>query len=388
MRKQIIHVVTTFSRSFAIDSILSLVKANRDHAFEYHLATLDSPRLAHDRRQVLTRIDSSDQTAWVVPEHEFVRQLRDELRDQKVNLFCANRCRRSDLRALLRFRKFVHERKPCVIHSWDDTATRWASYVRPNRRSPLVISNSNANPNGTKRFFRRTVANVMIANGIAEQSYLRQQFGHTSTMVAPPNPPKVTSAKFSRDLLCKSLKLPTDASLIGVANDSKDTKTWKDVIWATELLKHVDSSVHLLIAECGKSEWRLRRYCDLIRVCDNVRFVPDELHQRDWLHLLNCVILPGDSFQDTAKIVQAMTSFVPVIASDTECHRELITSSENGFLVRRGDRADYARQIWRILRDEELARQMTTNAIARIRDDYSPAQMIEKHTRLYRELAA
>jgi rhamnosyl/mannosyltransferase len=64
----------------------------------------------------------------------------------------------------------------------------------------------------------------------------------------------------------------------------------------------------------------------------------------------------------------------------------LVVDGQTGYLVRQGDRSAFARHVWRLLRQPELAREMGANAKDRAARHFSAERMIQSYMRLYDEL--
>ena len=87
-------------------------------------------------------------------------------------------------------------------------------------------------------------------------------------------------------------------------------------------------------------------------------------------------------------VMEAMAAGKPVIASDIDGNRELITDGITGWLVRPGDPGALADRILRALGDMDASREAGRTAAKRIRADLSLDRMIMGYDGLYRSLLA
>jgi glycosyltransferase involved in cell wall biosynthesis len=85
-------------------------------------------------------------------------------------------------------------------------------------------------------------------------------------------------------------------------------------------------------------------------------------------------------------IMEAMAARLPVVASDIPPNRELVVHGQTGYLAPVGDRVAFAQLAERLLVDRNLADQFGAAARQRIAREFSIARMVERYTRIYREV--
>ena len=151
------------------------------------------------------------------------------------------------------------------------------------------------------------------------------------------------------------LHLPSNAKLIGAIGPLIARRGIKDLIWALELLRIVNDDCYLLIAGHGPDEWRLHRFRDQVGVRHRVRFLGHRPDYLRWLPHLDFFWAGSKRDDDPQLVVNALSAGVPTIATDIPDFRHHIESGENGYLVKPGDRAAFARHTWRMLNDNQLA---------------------------------
>jgi glycosyltransferase involved in cell wall biosynthesis len=169
-----------------------------------------------------------------------------------------------------------------------------------------------------------------------------------------------------------SLNLPEGVRLIGAVGPLTTNARIKDLIWAAELLRVVDDETHLLIAGEGPEEWRLHRFRDQVGIRHRVRFLGKRIDYRQWLPLLDFFWSGSKTGNSPLYVLEAMSVGLPVVATDIAAHRELITAAENGFLVRPGDRAAFARYTWRMMNDNVECRRIGNAAIQSVAKRFVP----------------
>jgi glycosyltransferase involved in cell wall biosynthesis len=83
-------------------------------------------------------------------------------------------------------------------------------------------------------------------------------------------------------------------------------------------------------------------------------------------------------------LAEGMQKALPVIASDLGSLKEVL--SDTGLTFKKGDPADLARQISRLLDDPQQAASLGQRAFSRIETQFSYAKMVSGHAEIYRSL--
>ncbi len=220
----------------------------------------------------------------------------------------------------------------------------------------------------------------VIPNGIeAPSDRLTTTLAPTEAAGAPPSP-------LSRADLLAELNLPDHVQLIGAVGRLWPQKGYKDLIWAAELLKVVRDDSHLLIIGEGPQHMQLLRWRDSLGIADRVHFLG---HRNDVPALLPhlAVYWIGSAYEGQSNgVMEAMSHGLPVVASDIPGNRDLVVDKQTGFLFSVGDRATLAQLTNQLLDDPQLAQSLGAAGRVRIAEQFSVAQMVERHTALYQRL--
>ena len=103
------------------------------------------------------------------------------------------------------------------------------------------------------------------------------------------------------------------------------------------------------------------------------------------------VVLPFRSpfgyAQPPVAVLEAMAAGVPVISTDVGSVGEIIRDGENGFLVPPGDEAAMVDRMTRLWTDDNMHRNMSSNAQASIREHFRLEDQLAKTEELYERLA-
>ncbi len=234
------------------------------------------------------------------------------------------------------------------------------------RRSDRIVTNSNG-----------------VVDFYASKGLSRDKFVVIHNGIQPAQP-----SRLSREELLGQLGLPTDSRLIAAVGRLWPQKRVKDLIWACDLLKCIREDTHLLIIGDGPQRARLERFRDQVEIADRVHFLGERGDVPDLLPHCECLWLGSGYEGQPNAIMEAMNARLPVVATDIPGNRDLVAHGETGFLVDVGDRAAFAQQTQVLLADPELARRMGEAGERRLREHFSYEQVIERHAKLYEELAA
>jgi glycosyltransferase involved in cell wall biosynthesis len=187
----------------------------------------------------------------------------------------------------------------------------------------------------------------------------------------------------SRERLLTELGLPPKAKLLGTAGRLTRAKQVTELLWALDQIRCVRDDVYLLVIGDGEARPLYERYARLYEIADRVRFLgwrSDAAVLAAQLDVYcSASILPSCSLA----VLEAIALGVPVIASDTIAHRQLVAHGETGFLVDVRQRSEMARWCLRVLEDSELAARMREAAQRRAVEHFAPAAFVAQIRHLY-----
>ena len=195
-----------------------------------------------------------------------------------------------------------------------------------------------------------------------------------------------------------SLALPENPRLFGAIGPLRPEMNFKEAIWTTDIAKILYKDVHLLILGDGPQRHRLERFAVDIKIPERVHFLATadlalgfpqrrvDLSQLvPHFHLL---MLTSEHEGAPFAALLAMQAGVPVVATDTPAHRELIVDGEHGLLVPVGNRAGFARAVHRLIEQPDLARRLGEAGRQRVLTHYRADIMVARYAALYRSLVA
>jgi glycosyltransferase involved in cell wall biosynthesis len=134
----------------------------------------------------------------------------------------------------------------------------------------------------------------------------------------------------------------------------------------------------LLVVGGGEAEEAARSYA-ISHSLNNVTFLGPQ-YGPDLLRALagaRAVLVPSEWYDNCPVILQqAFACGKPVIASDIDCIREVVSHRSNGLLFPAGDSGALAAQMDYLIRDEELRLSLGRNARAMAEAEFTPGQRI------------
>jgi glycosyltransferase involved in cell wall biosynthesis len=106
----------------------------------------------------------------------------------------------------------------------------------------------------------------------------------------------------------------------------------------------------------------------------------------DVLQAADLLVSPTTSSKEPLSVLEAMSVGLPVLASDSVGHRELVTHGTSGFLFPGKDPRALANAIANILNNPHQASQLAMAATQHVRQHRSLRDMAMSHLRLFQQL--
>ncbi|MDG2467669.1 MAG: glycosyltransferase [Pirellulaceae bacterium] len=366
MSKKILQIIPTLVRGGAEKQLTTLVTRLPTDQFETHVALLtsDGPYLASLEEAGIPVHSIGKRWKLDIPAYFRLKRLIQDLQPDLVHtwIFAANSYGR--LASLKCGIKKIVAGERCV-----DPWKRWHEFVIDRylaKRTHGIVTNSS----GIRDFYQ--------SNGISAEQF---------TMI--PNGieiPNLNPVAEMRRALLEALELPPETKLVGSVGRLWKQKRMKDLVWAADLLKCIRDDVHFLVVGDGPERWRLERFRDQVEIGDRFHFLGERADAKELIACLDVFWLASDYEGQSNALMEAMAAGVPVVATDIPGNRDLVVQDETGFLVPLGDRAAFAQRTERILNDASLHMNLSKNAIARMREEFTVEKMVSKYVDYYNGL--
>jgi glycosyltransferase involved in cell wall biosynthesis len=359
---RVLHIIPTLDRDGTGTQLVLLATHLPRDSFDIHVVALDrgGPLVAHLRE------------AGVAAEVVGRRWLADPL-------------------AYWKLRRHIRRLRPDVVHTWGAAGpfSRRAA-VREGCRN-LIHSERRTRRRRSRwqAWLDRTLAGgsvqVVTDSAAVREDLIGRGLPAEKVTTIPPGVGPAVASGVTRGELLAELGLPSDSRLIGAVGRLVPGKRVKDLIWAAELLSVLHPSVRLVVIGEGPQRQDLESFASLASSPGRVSFLG---HRDDVGRILPHLDVLWQGSEDTGTsraVLEAMAAGVPVVATDTPGHRELVVPGETGFLVPIAGRAQYARTTDQILSDPELAQSLGDSGRRRVKERHSLEQMIGAYVRLYQE---
>ncbi|MCL2743975.1 MAG: glycosyltransferase [Planctomycetaceae bacterium] len=188
----------------------------------------------------------------------------------------------------------------------------------------------------------------------------------------------------------------TDASrqrpfIIGVVARLWAQKRIQDILWAFESLQSINFNFHAFIIGDGPERETLLRMRDNWCLNHCVHFLGE---RNDVNRIMPCfdVLLNCSGYEGQSNsILEAMSLGIPVIATDIAGNKDLVIDGETGILTPDGGsdfrlrRRTLVKKTLHLLENEDLRKEMGSNAIKRVAEHFSLEAMIQRHVEIYRK---
>ncbi|MCX7044679.1 MAG: glycosyltransferase [Candidatus Sumerlaeota bacterium] len=311
-------------------------------------------------------------------------------------------------RAAREFRRFIHERRIELIHSfglraemicrplahrygvkyvvsgirdvgswrrgWQIRLARWTG-----RWVDLYIANSEmARQTAIQREKVPPAKIITIHNGI------RLPAEHTPTAEQTPRSEQAPS----REAVLQKFRISADRSpiIVQVANLRIQIKGYDLLLEAVRRLK--DSYPRLLALSVGKDyeKGALQGMIDTMGLADHVRLLGYCENVSEPLALADVAVLPSRSESFPVSIIEAMAMRLPVVAARVGGIPEIITNGVDGFLIPSGDAEALATRLRELFADSFLRARLGAAARQTVEERFSLERMIEAIQNAYLKL--
>jgi len=187
------------------------------------------------------------------------------------------------------------------------------------------------------------------------------------------------------------LNLPEDGFLIGCVSALRPVKDHEGLIKAFALFISDDHSpakqrnANLVLVGDGPLASELQLYSGRLGIGDKVIFMGRRNDVQEILRAMDVFVLNSKTEGMSYALLEAMSSGLPVIATDVGGNVELISHDSDGYLVPQGDVESLAGCMVKLGNDQFLLLRMGRNARDKIVKTYSLNKMVSSYRDLYRE---
>ncbi len=365
MAHRILHVVRSLGRYSPTSDLLALASALPSDDFEQQVVSLDN-------------------------KNPFTAMF------DEAGIDCHSMGRRwaYDPTTLFRLRAHIRKHQPRIVHTWDETSREYVEPVAPKTSGPALVALRDHFFLGGPRMrwpvpkrWRHLPERMVVASESLCAALRNQPSDSTEYVVIPSGVALADEPAESREQLLGELHLPDDARLVAVAGPLLPRFGVKELIWAADMVRVLHPNMRFLVVGDGAERDHLEQFSRTAADPANICFLGDSDRWPDLAAHVE-IYWQGTEADATSPttMLQAMAAGVPVVASDTPMHREMIADGQTGFLVGVDDRAGRTRVTDQLLNDHELARTIGTAGRQHQQLHFSLDTRAENFVALYREL--
>jgi sugar transferase (PEP-CTERM/EpsH1 system associated) len=182
----------------------------------------------------------------------------------------------------------------------------------------------------------------------------------------------------------RELNLSANDFCIGCVGNLLPVKDHMTVLRAVERLS---GAWRLVIVGEGSERARLERFLNERPECKvRVSLTGSSDRVPEILNAMDVYVLSSTSEGICNSLLEAMSTGLPVLATDTGGNPEVIVDGQSGLLFPVGDFARLARELKLLRVRTELRREMGQEAISRVRNEFSIDSMVRKYDEIYEAL--
>jgi glycosyltransferase involved in cell wall biosynthesis len=186
----------------------------------------------------------------------------------------------------------------------------------------------------------------------------------------------------------KELGIPAERKVVGLIGRMVPLKNHSIFLQAAgEVLKEI-KNVCFLIAGDGPLKENIQNHALSLGITDKVIFTGWRTDIERIITALDILVLCSQIEGHNIVILEAMSCGKPVIGTDVQGIRSIITDDKNGVLVPEGDSTALAKTISYLLNNPPKAETLGISARNFIKEKYSITRMVADYTNLYQSLTA
>lgn len=187
-----------------------------------------------------------------------------------------------------------------------------------------------------------------------------------------------------RETIRENLGVSSGQTLFLAAGRFCEQKNFGDLVAAADRLKQTGTLFHLVIAGDGEEKDGLAAKVRTMGIQDKIS-LPGNLTNLDQVMQAADVFVMSSLWEGLPLVLlEAMAAGLPVVAYGIPGIDEVVENEVTGLTVPVGEPTSLAKGLERLAVDGELRRKLGARAEARIRENYSFAEYVEKLCRLYR----
>lgn len=189
-------------------------------------------------------------------------------------------------------------------------------------------------------------------------------------------------AESARINLSAKIGIPEEHKVVGIVARLVPVKNHKMLLESFSLIKQKLKRVNLVIVGDGPLRGELESYAKTLGIAEYVTFLGNRRDVPELMSAFNLFALSSLDEGLSLTLLEAMSSGLPIVATEVGGNPEVVVCGETGFIVPSQNPAAFAQACVKLLSDDNLALEMGRQGLERVRALYS----IDKMTRSYEQV--
>lgn len=200
--------------------------------------------------------------------------------------------------------------------------------------------------------------------------------------------PVLFENRMTKEEAREKLSLPRSAFVIGTVGRLSVAKGHRYLLDAFRLVLDEENRLDLRLVLIGDGSLRreLERTVSDLGLEKRVSFLGTRRDVPDCLRAFDLFVFPSLWEGQGVALIEAMAAGIPIIATDYEGVREILTDGVEALIVKPRDPEALKKGILRLLQNRGLQTALAEAAARRARTEFSMERLIRKHEELYLEL--
>ncbi len=308
-------------------------------------------------------------------------------------------CRRwIDLAAVRQLKKLLKEERIDIIHSHGMKARLYGLLAAPGIPVRTITTHHNWIRSSLietcfellDAFYIRFYPKIVAVSPEVQQHMQRYLIPkkNTQVIINGVNMLEFRKNHTDRVRIRDEFSIAPETPLIGAIGRISPEKGQKFFIEATaQVLKSYPKACFVLVGDGGQSE-EMRAYAEALGIARNVIFTGFRTDIAGWYSALDIFVLPSLLEGTPMALLEAMSTGVPVVATDVGGVGHIVQDEKNGLLVPSANADKLATGIKRLLTDSTWMTQLAKNGLSTVASRYSAEKMAENYMTLYDEVAS
>jgi len=315
-------------------------------------------------------------------------RMREEFRKEDIPTMVAGKRFRFDIIALFRLMLILLRNKPDILHTFMFTSNTWGRLAGILAGIPVIIASERSTDLWKKNyhFFLDRILGFFTDKIVCNSTSVRNRYEKKLAAFSKKFVVIKNGIEMERFDVSKITRKEEKEKIIFTASRLSPEKGIEFLIEAARIILGKIADVKFLIAGEGPLKDKLEKLADNYGIKDSVFFLGYQENIQDFIGISDMVVLPSLWEGMPNFVLEAMAMKKPVVATDTDGTRELITDCETGFLVPPGKSSELAEKIMMLLCDEELASKTAEKAYMFVRENFDVSMMVSSYESLYQDL--